>query len=307
MKENSRGNTPQKSDKREANSEEIQRLTQKKDVSVKINIFQNDSSKSSESNTRVSNQYKKRGSDGIIKFDQKSFLSPNMKSRRSSDNYASSCNSFMISNNDISILGGEYSDVSMVYGNDSHKNFLNNSLCQVDKKTFKNKYDISFDPKYNMVNDPHNQVVVTDKVLDNGVKEKVFKSGVIERVYPRIKKMVYFPDGYTVTFFANGNVIQVYPGKSKIVKYDKEKKTTKMVFSNGLVTIKDQATLVKFYKDGSQVIVHSNGVMKVIDPSSNMKIIQPDGSIKRVMTAVNKVPLQVYEKSVLYSDNPNNS
>lgn len=307
MKENNRGNTPQKSDKHDTESEENSMQTNIKDKAVKIQIVQNDSSKSSESNTRVSNQYKKRGSDGIIKFDQKSFLSPNMKSRRSSDNYASSCNSFMISNNDISIIGGEYSDVSMVYGTDSHKNFLNNSLWQVDKKTFKNKYDITFDPKYSMANDPHNQIVVTDKVLDNGVKEKVFKSGVIERVYPRIKKMVFFPDGYTATFFANGNVIQVYPGKSKIVKYDKEKKTTKMVFSNGLVTIKDQSTLVKFYKDGSQVIVHSNGVMKVIDPSNNMKIIQPDGSIKRVMTVVNKVPLQVYEKSVLYSDNPNNS
>ena len=160
-----------------------------------------------------------------------------MKSRRSSDNYASSSNSFMISNHEVSIIGGEYSDVSMVYGNDSHKNFLNNSLCQVDKRTFKNKYDISFDPKYSMANDPHNLIIVTDKVLDNGVKEKVYKSGVIERIYPRIKKTVSFPDGYNATYFANGNVIQVYPGKSKIVKYDKERKTTKMVFSSGLIKI----------------------------------------------------------------------
>ena len=230
-------------------------------------------------------------------------MSPNTKSRRSSQFFQSNNNSFVLpSNNDVSILGGEYSDVSMLYWNGTEKIHQDNTARDNEAREFKNEYDITFDQKYNMNSNPNHRIVTKEIALPSGVKERWFKSGVIEKIYPRIKKERFFPDGYSITFFANGNVIQVYPNKEKIVKYDKEKKITKTIFSDGLVAFKDSNKLVKFYSDGSQVICHSDGMKKIIDPTNAMKIVFPDGTIQRVMNSVNKINMKVFEKSIIESN-----
>ena len=228
-----------------------------------IKLVQTNSSKSSDTNTLQSNLAKKRAS-AFIKLDRKAFLSPNGKSRRNSQFFQSVNASMMIpNNNDVSVLGGEYSDVSMLYWNETKKQKDETPTKRLSKEmpvrmeeqqSFKNKYDITFEPKYSMNNNPNHKIIVKENWLENGVKERIFKSGVIERVYPKIKKERIFPDGYSITYFINGNVIQVYPFKEKIVKYDKELKFTKTIFDNGLVTIKDNTKLVKFYKDGRQIM-----------------------------------------------------
>ena len=140
---------------------------------LKIQIVNTNSSKSSDSNTYLSDLSKKRLSAGNIKFNQKSFLSPNTKSRRSSQFFQSNNNSFVLpSNNDVSILGGEYSDVSMLYCNGTEKIHQDNSSRDNEAREFKNEYDITFNQKYNMNNNPNHRIVTKEITLPSGVKER---------------------------------------------------------------------------------------------------------------------------------------
>lgn len=66
-------------------------------------------------------------------------------------------------------------------------------------------------------------------------------------------------------FYNNGNVNQTYPKKEKTVDYNHAIKLTKIKFKDGLVSLKDPETLIKFYPDGTQVIAHVDGKIKVID------------------------------------------
>lgn len=71
-----------------------------------------------------------------------------------------------------------------------------------------------------------------------------------------------------------------------------------MIFRSGLMTFKNENTLVKFYPDGNQVIAHNDGTIKIIDNNSMLKIIQPDGTVKKVPYPVPKMPIQAYEKGI---------
>ena len=82
---------------------------------LKIKKMYKDSPKSSGAMTPNLVIAKKRASQ-FIKFEKKAFLLPDSKSRRSSQ-FFQSFNASMVGsvNLDVSVIGGEYSDISVLY------------------------------------------------------------------------------------------------------------------------------------------------------------------------------------------------
>jgi hypothetical protein len=132
-------------------------------------------------------------------------------------------------------------------------------------KKWQSKYDFSFDKKYHDKKMLMNDKVAYEQIENGGIIKRIYKSGRKEKIYFGLKKTWVYPDGYMITFFKNGNKSQYFPNHEKECDYNKEKMTSKMRFKNGLMTYKNENTLIKFFKDGSQVIAHIDGTIKIID------------------------------------------
>jgi hypothetical protein len=176
--------------------------------------------------------------------------------------------------------------------------FKKQHIIQTAKK-WQSKYDFSIDKKYHDKKMLMNDKIVYEQIENGGIIKRIYKSGRKEKIYPKLKKTWIYPDGYMITFFKNGNRSQYFPNHEKECDYNKEKMTSKMRFKNGLMTYKNENTLIKFFKDGSQVIAHIDGTIKIINTEWMLKIIHPNGGIQKFPYQVPKLTLQVYEKGIM--------